>query len=420
MRNLHSENVTHMKNFKIIAFTHHTVGVESIGQLHIQDDEVAARLEFLKQSCKLTELMYLSTCNRVEFLLITSEPAHSNFLHNFFKAFNPAWTEEQHAWAMSHAREFDNEDALEHLFNVASSLDSLVVGEREIITQVRNSYEKSRELHLSGDLIRIIIKQTIETAKRVYTETNVTLNPVSIVSLAFRRLRDLNVKLDARFIIIGSGVTNAAMSKYLKKHGFHNFVIFNRTPANALKLGEELNAPVHALTELEHYKGGFDVLLTCTGAAKSVVTPDLYTSLLNGDTSRKVVIDLAIPNDLDAAVVRQFDPQLISINTIQEIANKNLAEREKEMDSCKLIVAENIALFRQNFKTRQVELAMSEVPKRVKEIRALAMSEVFAKDMEILDSQSKETLEKILDYMEKKYISVPMKLARNILMEEIA
>ena len=106
-------------------------------------------------------------------------------------------------------------------------------------------------------------------------------------------------------------------------------------------------------------------------------------------------------------------------NAIQEIAAKNLAERESELVHCNRIVEENIAEFRQHFKTRQVELAMSEVPKRVKEIRALAMSEVFAKDMAILDNQSKETLEKILDYMEKKYISVPMKLARTIMMEEI-
>ncbi len=410
---------TRMKNFKVIAFTHHTVGVDAIGRLHIQDDEVEARLAFLKKECNLTELMFLSTCNRVEFLLVTSEPTDATFLPAFFSAFNPNWNLKEINWAIDHAKVFENEEGLRHLLNVASSLDSLVVGEREIITQVRNSYEKSKEMNLSGDLIRIVIKQTIETAKRIYTETNVTLNPVSVVSLAYRRLKDLNVALDARFIIIGSGVTNAAMAKYLKKHGFNNFTIFNRTPANARPLAIELEAAIYPLADLETYKGGFDVMVTCTGASKSVVTKDIYEKLLMGDTSRKIVIDLAIPNDLDAEVLNHFDLQLISINAIQEIAAKNLAERESELVHCNRIVEENIAEFRQHFKTRQVELAMSEVPKRVKEIRALAMSEVFAKDMATLDNQSKETLEKILDYMEKKYISVPMKLARTIMMEEI-
>ena len=137
-----------------------------------------------------------------------------------------------------------------------------------------------------------------------------------------------------------------------------------------------------------------------------------------GETDKKIVIDLAIPNDLDAEVVANFDLQLISINAIQAIAAKNLAERESEIVHCNKIVEEQIVEFRQHFKTRQVELAMSEVPKKVKEIRALAVSEVFAKDLAGLDNTSKATLEKILDYMEKKYIAVPMKIAKNIMTEE--
>ena len=407
-----------MKNFKIIAFTHQTVGVDAIGNFHIQDDELAARLQHLKEECKLVELMFLSTCNRIEFLLVTSGPTDAAFLPAFFNAFDPKWKLKQIDWAVDNARVYDNEDALRHLFNVASSLDSLVVGEREIITQVRNAYQSSKDLNLSGDLIRIVIKQTIETAKRIYTETNVSLHPVSVVSLAYRRLSELDVQLNARFILVGAGVTNAAMAKYLQKHGFTNFTIFNRTPANARALALELNAALYPLSDLETYKGGFDVLVTCTGAAKSVITKPIYEKIVMGETDKKIVIDLAIPNDLDAEVVANFDLQLISINAIQAIAAKNLAERESEIVHCNKIVEEQIVEFRQHFKTRQVELAMSEVPKKVKEIRALAVSEVFAKDLAGLDNTSKATLEKILDYMEKKYIAVPMKIAKNIMTEE--
>ena len=308
-------------------------------------------------------------------------------------------------------------DALRHLFNVASSIDSLVVGEREIITQVRNAYEKCNEFNLTGDMIRLAIKKTVETAKDVYTHTNIARNPVSVVSLAYRKLRELNVKQDARFLIIGSGVTNTTMAKYLKKHKFANFTIFNRTLANAQKLAAELNGTAYTLSELKNYKTGFDIIVTCTGASESIITPTIYKSLVGEDRSKKVVIDLAIPNDLDPEILNNYDVNLIAINNLQEVARENMQARSKEMDACSTIIEKNIIEFKQLLKARKVELAMSEVPKKMKEIRETA-NEVFAKEILALDSGSKEVLDKILSYMEKKYISVPMKMAKEILLED--
>jgi len=292
------------------------------------------------------------------------------------------------------------------------------VGEREIITQVRNSYEKCNALGLTGDLIRIAIKSTIEVAKEVYTHTNIARNPVSVVSLAYRKLRSLNVKSDARFLIIGSGVTNTNMAKYLKKHEFANFTVFNRTLENAQKLAKELNGSAYALSDLKNYKGGFDIIVTCTGAAESIITPAVYKSLVGGDKAKKVVIDLAIPNDLDAEILNNYDVNLIAVNNLQEVAKENMQAREQEMEACRIIIDRNIEAFRQVVKTRKVELAMSEVPKKVKEIRETAMNEVFAKELSTMDEASKAVLDKIMLYMEKKYISVPMKMAKDILIED--
>ncbi len=408
-----------MDNFKIIVFTHKTIGVDSIGRLHLQDDTKADRLCSIKQKCALDELMYLSTCNRVEFLLVTPHTLDKTFLQKFFRAFGPDWQDSEIDWAVENAQTLEGEPAHEHLLEVASSLDSLVVGEREIITQVRNAFEMCKTLGLTGDLIRLVIKQTIETAKRVYTETNVARHPVSVVSLAYRKLKELNVKLDARFIIIGSGVTNTTFSKYLKKHGFTNFTVFNRTLANAQKLAADLNATAHSLNELKNYKGGFDVILTCTAASDSIITKAIYKTLVGTDNTKKIVIDLSVPNDLDAEVLNSFDINLIAVNNLQDIASANLKEREKELAGCKKIIGENISEFRQILKTRKVELAMSEVPKRVKEIHHTALNEVFAKEMSTLDQQSKDVLNKILSYVEKKYISMPMKMAKEILIDKI-
>jgi glutamyl-tRNA reductase len=403
-----------LNKFKIIAFTHKATDINDIGKFHVAENEVNDRLTSLKLALGIEELLYLSTCNRVEFMISYHAEIDNSFLTKFFTAFNPSWNNAEVNWSINNMQLFEGDEALLHLFHVASSIDSLVVGEREIITQVRNAYDKCNEFGLTGDLIRIVIKKTIEVAKEVYTHTNIAKNPVSVVSLAYRKLRALNVKQDARFLIIGSGVTNTTMGKYLKKHKFANFVVFNRTLDNAQKLAKELNGKAFPLSELSNYKEGFDIIVTCTGAAESIITPAIYKSLVGDDRSKKVVIDLAIPNDLDAEILNNYDVNLIAINNLQEIAKENLLAREQEMDACRIIIDANIEDFKQILKTRKVELAMSEVPKKVKEIRETA-NEVFAKELNGLDSESKEVLDKILAYMEKKYISVPMKMAKDIL-----
>jgi glutamyl-tRNA reductase len=406
-----------VERIKIIAFTHKTSNLNDIGKLHIQEDALKGRLERLKSAISVDELFYLSTCNRVEFILSSPKAITSSFLNNFFTAFDPSWDETQRNWAINNAQVFEGDEALRHLFYVASSLDSLVVGEREIITQVRNAYETCNGLGITGDLIRLSIKKTIEVAKEVYTHTNIAKNPVSVVSLAYRKLRALNVKQDARFLIIGSGVTNSTMAKYLKKHQYSNFVIFNRTLENAQKLAAELNGKAYPLTELVNYKAGFDIIVTCTGASGSIITKEIYTSLVGEDHSKKVVIDLAIPNDLDAEILNSYDINLIAINNLQEVAKENLQAREQELEACKVIVEKNIEDFKQIIRTRKVELAMSEVPEKIKAIRETANG-VFAKELQGLDASSKEVLDKILAYMEKKYISVPMKMAKDILIDD--
>lgn len=409
-----------MDRIKIIAFTHKTLDFSEIGKFHVEESQLKERLQSLKKSSGIDELMYLSTCNRVEFLLSTSKVIDDTFLFKFFQTFNPAWLEKEIKWAVHNASVYKADEALSHIFNVASSLDSMVVGEREIITQVRNSYELCRDFGITGDVLRILIKKTIETAKQIYTETNVAKNPVSVVSLAYRRLKELNVKLEAKFLFIGAGATNSNMAKYLKKHGFKNFVVFNRTLVNAEKLALELGGKAYQLSDLKKYSKGFDVMVTCTGSSDPIVNKKIYANLVKNDTSKKIVIDLAVPNDLDPEVLKSHEINLIAINNLEIIAKENLKQREKEFSICKSIIDDNIDDFKRLFNVRRIELAMSEVPKKVKEIHEVMMRDVFAKDIEKLDDQSKEVIQKILLYVEKKYISLPMKMAKEILVEKVS
>ncbi len=406
-----------MDNFKIIAFTYKNTGVNQLGKFHIEEEEIAPRLNPLKAIFGIREIMLLSTCNRVEFLFVLNGSLSKKLVTKILRVAFPLIDDLDIEEIVSKVLVLEGEEALRHLFYVASSLDSLVVGEREIITQVRKAYELSLKNNLSGDFLRLVIKKTLEGAKKIYTETNIAKNPVSVVSLAYRKLRELNVALDAKILFIGAGITNSHMLKYFRKHGFVNFTIFNRTLSNGEKLANEVGGNALPLSDLINFKKGFDVIVTCTGSPGVIISKEIYHSLVGHDNSRKIVIDLAVPNDLDAEVVNLFNVNLIAINNLQEIAKKNLEGRENELSHCKTIVEENLRDFEIAFQERKVELAMSNIPKKIKEIKDAAMNEVFAKEVGQMDVQSKETLEKIISYIEKKFIALPMKMAKEILIQ---
>ncbi len=404
-----------MRELKIIAFTHKTTDINSIGLLHLEDSQRELRLKKLYANSDVNELMYLSTCNRVEFVFVTEENLDSTFLQKFFASFNPSCDVQ---WMINNSVQLEGESAVKHIFNLASSLDSLVIGEREIITQVRNAYEECVKFNLTGDTIRLVIKHAIEAAKEVYTKTDIAKNPVSIVSLAYRTLREFSLKNNARFIIIGAGETNTNMAKFLSKHGFENFSVYNRTFSKAEKLAEHLRGKAFPLSELQNRAEGFDVLITCTGSEEPIVTSEVYQTLLAGEGNKKIVIDLALPSDVEQKVTQQFPMHYIGIEALKIKAEENLRKREKELYLCNDILENNWIEFQGVFAERQVIKAMQEVPQKVKEIRQYAVDIVFAKELEGMDVQSREVLDKVLAYMEKKYISVPMKMAKEIMLNK--
>jgi len=404
-----------VKQFRVIAITHKKAGLDDIGLFHVEDSQLENRLKALKNNANLEELMYLSTCNRVEFYFVSENKMDDDYLIEFFHAFNPGWGETQLLKAVKLTEFFEGDDAVRHIFSVASSLDSMVVGEREIITQVRNAYENCSKAGMTGDHIRLILKKTVEAAKEVYTETEIATKPVSVVSLAYRKLRDLTITEDSRILFIGAGQTNTNMARFLKKNGFRNFVVFNRSVANGLALANELKCEVRELKDILKYKNGFDVIISCTASSEPVITESVYESLLNNESSPKVVVDLAIPNDFDNSITKKHKVRVINIGNLKEEAEINLREREKEMERCDALIDKYMAEFREVYRIRQVELAMSEVPQKMKEIKETAVNSVFAKDIAQLDEPSREVLDKVLNYIEKKYISVPMKLAREII-----
>lgn len=407
-----------MKKFKVIAFTHKFVDLKEIGRLHIEDSSLETRLRNLKEKSGIDELMYISTCNRVEFIIASDQNISQSFLKRFFSAFHPEWPKSEVQWALGNSQVYEGVEALKHIFYVASSIDSLVVGEREIITQFRQSFEKSKELGLTGDFINLMTRRTVEVAKKIYTNTQIAQKPVSVVSLAYRQLKDIGLQGKKRIVMIGAGQTMTNMARFLRKNKDFEFTIFNRSLENALELGDELNANVYSLNDLDGYSKGFDILITCTGSSAPVVTEDIYKQLLASEKKKKVIVDLALPSDVAPAVIKKYTPEYIGLEELKSTARKNLEERQKELDKCKLIVEENIKDFRSALRERQVELAMRDVPQMINEIKQKALTSVFEKDISELDDKSRAVLNEVINYMEKKYISVPMKMAKNIMLKD--
>jgi len=160
------------------------------------------------------------------------------------------------------------------------------------------------------------------------------------------------------------------------------------------------------------------LLVTCTGSEDYLINPEVYNSLLAGETTKKTIIDLAIPYDVNPSVIEKNSTNYIEIEALKEISGVNLKKREEELSVCKKLIEKQVVAFKQAFKERKVELAMSKVPQKIKEIKDLAVNEVFSKELESMTNDSKEVLDKMLAYIEKKYISVPMKMAKEIFLEK--
>lgn len=404
-----------LKYLKVIAFTHKQIELKELGRLVICQENLTEKLQRVKSQFGISEMFYLATCNRVEFVMLTQQVVDRAFAKQFMDAIDMGLCPVSTGTFLDAASIYEDREALEHLLRTSCSLESLIVGEKEILAQLRKAYENCKEAGLTGDGLRMFMNCIVKTAKEVYTNTNISKNPISVVSLAYRKLKDLKLCTNARVLIIGAGETNRNISKYLQKHKFSNFAVFNRTVANATQLAADLSGEAFNLEALKTYNKGFDAIITCTSSTEPIITPEIYKGLLNGDTDRKTIVDLAVPNDTHPDVLLQFPVNFIEVHSLNEVAKKNLQERYEELTHAEAIIDENINGFLLELKQRRIELAMRQVPEKIKEIRNTAINSVFAEEVQGMDQASREILEKVINYMEKKYISVPMIMAKDIL-----
>lgn len=404
-----------LNGYKILTVTHKSSSLNDLGNFVVKsadEEELKQKLSSLKEQFDLQELMYLSTCNRVMYFLDTPQALDQEFVNQFLLSANPELSHhlDQLETALSL---YTNKEALEHLYGVAASIDSLVVGEREILRQLREAYDQCRKWGLTGDNIRLAMQHAVQAAKEVYAKTRIGEKPISVVSLAIQKILQANLAKDARLLLVGAGQTNNLVAKFLKKHGFHNVTVFNRSYEKAVQLAKKLAGKALRLDELNAYSEGFDCMIVCTGATQAIITPTIYTQLLAGESDQKLVIDLAVPNNVAREVVQDFDLNYVEMEDLRTLAKENLSFRKREVGIVKEMLNAHLEEFHLHYKQRQIEKAMQAVPSEIKAIKSHAMNEVFKKELEGLDHKSRDLLERMMDYMERRCISIPMKAAKD-------
>ncbi|MEM7102526.1 MAG: glutamyl-tRNA reductase [Bacteroidota bacterium] len=406
--------MANLRDYRVITLTHRHMRIHDLASFVLNEgaSSVESTLTNLKAVFGLDELYYLNTCNRILFLFTSKHNYSEHTLRSFFNCLYPSLSESKIELALGNCAYLEGEEAVMHMFKVASSIDSLVIGEREILRQMREAYEKNKAMRLTGDNIRLLMRITVETAKKVYAVTRIGEKPLSVVSLAMQKLRQRVQDTNARFVLVGAGQTMELVCKFLKKREFTNITVFNRSVHKAKDLAALFEGKAYGLDALSSYQGGFDVLIVCTGATDPVITPEIYKALLNNEQTAKTVIDLALPNNVAAEAVEQFKMHYIQLEDLRTLAKANLAFRESEAECVRQILKQEVSSFETIFEQRQIAKAMSDVPRQVKAVKAKAMEKVFKSEINQLNDSDKALLERIMTYMEKKCISIPMTLAK--------
>jgi glutamyl-tRNA reductase len=407
-----------LRGYKVITVTHRSTNVSDLGAYVVPEIDGCAYAHVREgmHHFNIDEVMYLQTCNRIMFIFYDSDPTDLPSAAEWFSFFHPEKDASFYERLSNSIIEYTNIEAIEHVFSVASSVDSLVVGEREILRQLRQAFSDSQKADLTGDSIRLLMRYAVESAKRIYDETRIGEKPVSVASLATHMLLDTGLNIDDPILLVGAGETNTIIAKLLKSKGFKKVDVFNRTYSKAQFLANTIGGDAHPLSNLPDYKKPWKALIVCTSAQEPIITPAVYQNLAASNTYHpKVMVDLAIPRNVDDEVAEAEEVTYIEVEGVRVKAEEHLNFRRAEVKKAEVIISAQAQEFHKVFQQRQIEKAMSELPGKIGEIKERAMTEVFKKQLAEMDDSSKALIMEMMNYMEKKCVGIPMKIARGVI-----
>jgi len=403
--------------FKLITVTHKQLDTEELSHFvirHENEAELVNKLSSIKERFHQDEIIYLATCNRIVILLFGHHVLNKDAAIDLFHFINPELRFGEHLNLSKVITHHVGLSAINHLYEVTSSIDSLVEGEREIFRQFRDAYKFCSSKKLCGDNMRILQQGAVKASKAVYTNTGIGTKPISVASLAIQEFLKRNLDKSARILLIGAGETNTKIGRFLKKHKYSNLVIFNRTLNNAKELCVELNAEAQYLTDLENYSGPFEAIFTATASQDALITSELWRRL-NPDSESKTIIDLSIPHNVSSEVSTSASVDYISIDSIRQIAEENLEFRNSNIAAARAILREHLDDFTNLFERRKVERAFKKLPSEIKDIKHRALDLIYKDQIASLPPETQALISDIASYMEKKCVAAPIKLAKEVI-----
>jgi glutamyl-tRNA reductase len=336
----------------------------------------------------LAEGLIVSTCNRVELYTATKDPdaaiaAMRRFLADFHKIsldeINP------------HLYDYHGEEAIRHLFRVASSLDSMVIGEPQILGQIKTAYGYAVEFKTAGLVLNRFMHKAFSVAKRVRTETGIASNAVSVSFAAVELARKIFDKLDNKGVmIIGAGEMCELAAKHFINNGVTKTLVTNRTFERAEKLAVEFKGrAVHFESFTEHL-AEVDIVLTSTGAPNFILGHRQMEEVLKRRKHKPMfLIDIAVPRDIDPKVNELDNVYLYDVDDLQEVVQANLKERKKEASKAEGIVEQEIGQFHLWLSNLDVKPTIIALRHRFNELRTQELERTFGNLKDLTDKQRK-------------------------------
>jgi glutamyl-tRNA reductase len=351
----------------------------------------------------INELILLSTCNRIE-LYAVSPRLEAADLESFLSETRGVAADE----FRSHLYHYCDEDAIRHLLRVASGLDSLVLGEPQILGQVTDALETARGAGSSGPLLSRLFQHALHAGKRARTETHIARNPASVSSLAASLAEKSVRKLgEAQIVILGAGEMAELAVEALRKRGAVKVLVLNRTLEKAETLAKRWQAQASTFERMDEALSIADVLISSTGAPHTIINPGMVARMMEERPARPLVmIDIAVPRDIDAGCNEIENVKVYDMDSLNARLEHSLAEREAEVPKVEAILSKEQASFMAYFNSLDMLPLIAEVRQRAEAIRQAELDKTLRR-MPNLSEAERARIDALTQALVKKLLEAP-------------
>ncbi|MCU0309804.1 MAG: glutamyl-tRNA reductase [Acidimicrobiales bacterium] len=375
----------------VIGLNHRTVPLDLLERLTIDDARLPKALHDVVSRDHVSEAVVLSTCNRTEVYAVAEKfhPAYAD-LRNFLSemAFLPPEAFADHLYV------HDGAAAASHLFAVASGIDSAVVGEAEILGQVRHAWERAQEEGVAGSRLNLLFRHALETGKRARTETGIGRHVASVSTAAVAMAAEHLGELEGRSVLVlGAGEMGDGMVRALAAKGIDDVRIANRTRDRAEELADRVGGRAIRLADLDRSLSEVDVLLTGTGATSMLLEhADIARVMATRAGRSLLVVDVAVPRDVDPSAADLPGVTLLDMDDLRAFAEAGQSERRREVDAVRALVGAELDRYVAVSSAREVAPLVSALHERGDEVR-VAEIERFRSRLGDLDERQAEAVE---------------------------